>query len=707
MTICAKPLGRPSPPLPSRRGFHLDFNYWRHYHLQLQCLRRASPPSSHGLGSSCATGASLAREFIPAKPRPPFFLTASPTCTWGVAGCAPQTPPTSHGRLPQSSMSEASATYPLIFTSAASTLSVRRSGYILPHVQAMYAAIFTVNPALDDRPSIHATSGKKMEVEAEKDAKVTAAEERDHQRQLLMEKIAALDAEADQAAAAEDASSIRKLDDVPRAHEHLDDATMSFNESDFERVEDDDAYRTEDGFQETKKAKAPVTRAKKPKKGETRNEIEKITKAMEMKAKQEGPKRVVKKVVQDKNAAAASKTAGLSKAFLARSTNPQDTVSPSKLEIGGLTDEDAASTRPDLIETTSGKWINEPTLNQKRHRAGGPSAATVPVPKLRAQSRANVEAESKIPALSISASETKTPKKTKKVPGVKTESSSGSFTPDIASDVKGLPAFVVQTWESAILPAGYRALYISPETMTFGAQGAEAVTVKAFQTILDRIHPGNTFEIAWGDKICSRLNDRIRKRRSKIVQSGVDVVDALYKTEKYIGQPAVIRAHASWASRVDGPALYKIPTPEACPRDRTAQGYIVQTKRILESALMIQAVSPFLKNEHFVIPEKRADGTYDFSGLPQGLFSLAAAGIERGMKLYRATGVREALPKFTKAAGLTAVDGYMVNIHRFKVTRWESLLKATGNVLATANAEEEAQLTLDGLREWAYVPSSP
>ncbi|KAJ7666475.1 hypothetical protein B0H14DRAFT_3178961 [Mycena olivaceomarginata] len=136
------------------------------------------------------------------------------------------------------------------------------------------------------------------EMEAEKDAKVTAAEERDHQCQLLMEKIAALDAEANQAAAAEDASSSRKLDD-----------------SDFERVEEDDAYRTEDEFQETKKAKAPVTGAKKPKKGETRNEIEKITKAMEMKAKQEGPKRVVKKVVQDKNAAAASKTAGLSKAL--------------------------------------------------------------------------------------------------------------------------------------------------------------------------------------------------------------------------------------------------------------------------------------------------------------------------------------------------------------------------------------------------------
>jgi hypothetical protein len=67
-----------------------------------------------------------------------------------------------------------------------------------------------------------------------------------------------------------------------------------------------------------------------------------------------------------RNAAAASKTAGLSKAFLACSTNPQDTVSPSKLEIGGLTEEDAASTRPDLIETTSGKQINEASYFSRR-----------------------------------------------------------------------------------------------------------------------------------------------------------------------------------------------------------------------------------------------------------------------------------------------------------------------------------------------------
>jgi hypothetical protein len=62
-------------------------------------------------------------------------------------------------------------------------------------------------------------------------------------------------------------------------------------------------------------------------------------------------------------------------------------------------------------------------------------------------------------------------------------------------------------------------------------------------------------------------------------------------------------------------------------------------------------VSPFLKNEEFIVPEQRTDGTYDFSDMPAGLFALAAAGVsqieldpdiylltvfkvERGLKLY-------------------------------------------------------------------------
>ncbi|KAJ7886298.1 hypothetical protein B0H13DRAFT_1889317 [Mycena leptocephala] len=61
------------------------------------------------------------------------------------------------------------------------------------------------------------------------------------------------------------------------------------------------------------------------------------------------------------DAAAASKNAGLSKAFLANSTRvPQAAISPGKLEYGGLTDEDASSARPDFDgPTAKPKRVND------------------------------------------------------------------------------------------------------------------------------------------------------------------------------------------------------------------------------------------------------------------------------------------------------------------------------------------------------------
>lgn len=123
-----------------------------------------------------------------------------------------------------------------------------------------------------------------------------------------------------------------------------------------------------------------------------------------------------------------------------------------------------------------------------------------PIPKPRAARK--VKTETKIPALVI-ARETPTAKK-----GVKTESSD-TFTPDTSNDVKGLPALVGPTWDSHFLPAVYRALYESPEPMTFVSQGetkeSKAVAVKAVQAIVDQVYPGNKLTVAWGDKICSRV----------------------------------------------------------------------------------------------------------------------------------------------------------------------------------------------------------
>ncbi|KAJ7217496.1 hypothetical protein B0H12DRAFT_1032086, partial [Mycena haematopus] len=97
--------------------------------------------------------------------------------------------------------------------------------------------------------------------------------------------------------------------------------------------------------------------------------------------------------------------------------------------------------------------------------------------------------------------------------------------------------------------------------------------VQAIQAVLDEVHPGTDYQVQWGDKICDR---RIRGRRSKIVQAGVDAVDALYKSKTYLDNPSVIRAHVKYALRVDGPAFFKVPIPENCPYNPTAAGYIVR-----------------------------------------------------------------------------------------------------------------------------------
>ncbi|KAF8184071.1 hypothetical protein K438DRAFT_1974663 [Mycena galopus ATCC 62051] len=525
---------------------------------------------------------------------------------------------------------------------------------------------------------------------------------------MHLEKIVAIDSATDQAAADDAANEILTLDDIPEEVDESGDVTMTFAESDFERVEDDDAHRSAGEFAEVPKLKVATKRKKKAEKGEIRAAIEDLVKG---KGKREGTKKAaVKKTLQNSDAAAASKKAGLSKSYLARSKGPQGADSPSKLEIGGLTDDDAISARPQFGKgSTTGQRTNnivddEDSSDADETPSRGPVPAAKPVPKRREP--AAVKAEPKIPALTFVA-DNKTPRMSKRK-GVKTEPSSGPFTPDVAA---GLPAFIKPTWESDVLPAAYRALDCESDPLSFAAQGAtkatEVAAVKEIQAIVDKAVPGNSFRVTWGDAICGTLVGQLREHRSRIVQSGVDVVDALYKTKEYLDQPTTIRGHVKYALRHDGPAFFKVPTPENCPPNPKLDGYIAP-KGYLESDLIIRAVSPFLKKHNFTIPDQRPDGSYDFSGMPKGLFSLVAApGVERGLRLYKATGIRESPPKFTKAAGGTAVAGYMISINRFTVSRWTSLFAAAGNTLVPSAAEVEDQDTLDGLWEYAYVPSSP
>ncbi|KAJ6538005.1 hypothetical protein B0H19DRAFT_1270383 [Mycena capillaripes] len=169
-----------------------------------------------------------------------------------------------------------------------------------------------------------------------------------------------------------------------------------------------------------------VVKRRKPKRGETSAEIEAVGQALkEAKKKVDVAK---KKALQNNDAAAASKTAGLTKAFLAASAKaPQAARSPGKVEFGGLADEDADSALLDFGTTTArAKRINElvevaDSSDVEETPIQAP-AATRPVPKPRAAQK--IKIETKLPALSFT-SNTKTPTANKK--RVKAEPSTDSL----------------------------------------------------------------------------------------------------------------------------------------------------------------------------------------------------------------------------------------------------------------------------------------
>ncbi|KAJ7016289.1 hypothetical protein C8F04DRAFT_1281955 [Mycena alexandri] len=526
------------------------------------------------------------------------------------------------------------------------------------------------------------------EVEAEKEKRAAAAAARDQKMADAMATIAKLNAESDRAAVDEENDAVDSLNDLRE-----DDTTMlEFTDADFARIENDGDYESAGEY--APKIKSVPGRKAKPKKGETRAGVEELTKAL--KEKSVG----AKKNAQNSDAAAASKKAGLRKAFVA-----QPGASPGKFEYGGLTEEDADSTRPDLDGAKAPvKRVNDLVLVSSDSSSDDetPLRVPAPVPRPVAKPRAvQVKFEPKIPALVLASDDAKTPKlaKTKKK-GVKLEaesSAAGFFTPDTAGDVKGLPALVGPTWDSHLLPAMYRALAVSTEPMTFTAHGESAAAcnaaVKAMRTVVDQVHPGNTLpEFVWGDKICSRVVSRVRERRCLLVQAGVDAVDSVFQTKEFVGNPAAIREYAKYAIRVDGPAFWKVPTPRSSPPE--SQSAWLHSDGFMESSIIIKAAS--------AIMARLTAATYRVAYLAS-LPPVSSAVFKR----YTATGVREEkLPKFTRKLGSPRVAEFMNNIRRFTLSRWTSLLDALEPTTTAAPVSEAAD-ELDSYGDFVYVPSSP
>ncbi|KAJ7091824.1 hypothetical protein C8R44DRAFT_750458 [Mycena epipterygia] len=288
---------------------------------------------------------------------------------------------------------------------------------------------------------------------------------------------------------------------------------------------------------------------------------------------------------------------------------------------------------------------------------------------------------------------------------IKSESSSGSFTPDSA-DIKGLPGFIGGTWSTLFLPACYQALYLSDDPMAIGAVGDDLLnpgkeTVAILAGILKAVYSGNTWALAWGDPICTKAVSRIGERRSAFGRTALQAVDRVFTSSRYFHRldsptPGVAkktlvasdaRTHFSRTGR--GP-FYKQPSPEDKLKPKQADYVIYE--------------------DFSVVVTETPDGKeiIDFarSVLPTGALGLTALGIERGYRMHR-SGVRVAKDKVSTFSSINfgpALAGFIKGIGEFKVSRWESIIKSCGalivEVVDTPSFDPDFEMdSLDGVRE--------
>ncbi|KAJ7101399.1 hypothetical protein B0H15DRAFT_927198 [Mycena belliarum] len=553
------------------------------------------------------------------------------------------------------------------------------------------------------------------------------------EREAAISQIALLDAKLDAARAAEEAAAINDLGDLE--DDALDDTSdqhrpeaeseeeLEITDEHFSRIEDDDAYVSESEWEPKTKRKAVVVskRVFKPKKQATRNAIEALAKTLVVEPESTSTtKVVVKKMVQNRDAAAASTKAGLNKAWSSKTPGGSSI-------IGGLTDEQATAVRPDFDPSATVRvprknaMVSVISVSDDEDTPSKAPGGRVRASNIRTFVKMEVDPP-KIASLGVRSRKSK--------PTLKTQSFSSSytpFTPPSSADVKGLPAFIAPTWK-VFLQRCYLSLYMSQDPMALGAVGDDLLdpgraTVDVLQTILDEMHPDVKWELKWDDAICSRAASRMREERGKFAKRGTRYADKEFNSPKYytakkgdvgpLRKSVLVASDAKYAVRRNGPAFYRDPTPQAVGHFHPDHTLYIKPRGYLESDAIISVLLPAIRDREWTVRIFKDDHGHDqvdLDSVPVGALGLSAAGIERGYKLHT-SGIRTRPLEFSAANFGPAVTAWIEGIKNLRASHWQAIITACGGPLPELALEEEEEESceeesLDGRREQMHIPSS-
>ncbi|KAH7917934.1 hypothetical protein BV22DRAFT_1025475 [Leucogyrophana mollusca] len=252
---------------------------------------------------------------------------------------------------------------------------------------------------------------------------------------------------------------------------------------------------------------------------------------------------------------------------------------------------------------------------------------------------------------SASGAEDVKPLKTPIARGDNTDISSASPT-----DISTLPAFVSPTWASIYLPTLYDFLACSETPWIHFTKDEDYLP--HIQCILAVCYPAFDYRVKLGERLATLV-----KKRSFIGRQAVAMLEGFFSGPKFANNPTAIAAYAKWATRFDGPALWRLPSPRECtdPNAPDYQGPV----DFFESEFIIKIFGIFLK---------ATKGSMGEFGDPVGALAMSAAAVERAFLMYH-TGAQVDRGQFSRDLSEPIVTGYLKDIRKLTPRRWNAIMQ--------------------------------
>ncbi|KAG5650966.1 hypothetical protein H0H81_010388 [Sphagnurus paluster] len=409
--------------------------------------------------------------------------------------------------------------------------------------------------------------------------------------------------------------------------------------------------------------------------------------------------------------------------------------------LGGLQEDDIETPRPQALPTKGTATVIAPVQGRLKDNelVGFSRNPATPKPTLRALPASSTKKKGKKDSTGDTFNSPIVLRKQSSVISISSTSSASSVISIANSplaggdDCDGIPPLFRPLWLKSILPTIYHTFFTFEQPFP---NSLKKELVPVVKNILGIVVPGHTYQVTEDCNIVNVAYERIVDKRSLFGRNAINVVKEYFSQPQYANDEQAVRKYVMWALRRNGPALFKLPTPEECTVDKKDPNYIVSSGFIrvsvhctglintiqkpyglYESSFVIKTMAPILKVMQNTL------GGY---GEPAGAIGLAAAAVskiqylngpfssieiqvERAFQMFK-TGAFVKGGAFSKPNAGRLVDDYVKNLKNFEEKHWIRIREACGVITTSHELEKEVAVgapSLDYARADLFERSSP